>query len=105
MRVLLTGASGQLGSYVLREIVKSGFPVVAWSGSRTGRLFGVELQPVDLADPDRIVTAFRSAAPTTVIHAGAIAAVAECRRDPVRADQVNTQATAILAQLAEQAGA
>ena len=49
MRLLLTGASGQLGGYLLREIVNVGFPVVAWSGSRTGQLFGVELQPVDLA--------------------------------------------------------
>src|SRR5438876_1121390 len=105
MRILLTGASGQLGGYLLREIVKGELPVAAWSGSRTGRLFGVELQPVDLANPDRIVMAFRRAAPTAVIHAGAIAAIAECRRDPVRAQRVNTHATAILAELAEQAGA
>jgi dTDP-4-dehydrorhamnose reductase len=105
MRLLLTGASGQLGSYVLREIVKSGFPVVAWSGSRSGCLFGTELQPVDLADPDQIVNAYRAAAPTAVIHAGAVAAVDTCWRDPVRARRVNTEGTAILAELAEQTGA
>lgn len=105
MRLLLTGASGQLGGYLIREIVQGGFPVVAWSGSRTGRLFGVELQPVDLADPDRVVTAFRRAAPTAVIHAGALAGIADCHRDPARAQRVNTEATVLLAQLAEQAGA
>ncbi len=105
MRVLLTGTSGQLGGYLLREIVKDEFPVVAWSGSWRGPLFGVEVQPVDLADAEQVVTAFRRAAPTAVIHAGAIAAVAECRRNPVRAHQVNTQAPALLAELAEQARA
>jgi dTDP-4-dehydrorhamnose reductase len=105
MRLLLTGASGQLGSYVLREITRSELPIVAWSGTRTGRLFGIELQPVDLADPDQVVTAFRRAAPSVVVHAGAIAAIAECRRDPFRAERVNAHATTLLAELAAQAGA
>jgi dTDP-4-dehydrorhamnose reductase len=105
MRLLLTGASGQLGSYVLREIEKCGLDVAAWSGSRAGRLFGVELQPVDLADPDQMATAFRRAAPTVVIHAAAIAAIAECRRDPLRAERVNAAATTLLAELTEQARA
>jgi dTDP-4-dehydrorhamnose reductase len=102
MRLLVTGASGQLGGYLLREIEKRGWPVIAWSGSRTGRLFGVDLQPVDLANPGQVQAAFSSAAPTTVIHAGAIAAMAECRRDPERARQINTQATALLAELARE---
>ena len=49
--VLVTGASGKLGAYVVRALVKVGRPVVAWSGSRRGRLDGVELCPVDLAEP------------------------------------------------------
>jgi dTDP-4-dehydrorhamnose reductase len=105
VRILLTGASGQLGSYLLREIVQSGLPVVAWSGSRTGRHFGVELIPVDLADSEQLRTAFRRARPTIVIHAAAMATVAECCRDQERAQQVNTRATAVLAELAEQATA
>lgn len=105
MRLLITGASGQLGGYLLREISKRGLAATAWSGSRTGRLFGVELQPVDLADNRQVRTAFQEAAPTSVIHAGAIAAITECRRDPDRAQQVNTQATAFLAELAREANA
>jgi dTDP-4-dehydrorhamnose reductase len=105
MRLLLTGASGQLGRYLLREIGKRGWPVTAWSGSRTGRLFGVELQPVDLADSTQVRAGFRSAGPTAVIHAGAIAAMAQCRGDPKRAYQVNTSATAFLAELAREAEA
>jgi dTDP-4-dehydrorhamnose reductase len=105
MRLLVTGASGQLGAYLLRDIEKHRLPVTAWSGSRTGRLFGVDLQPVDLADSRQVRAAFHFAAPTAVIHAGAIAAMADCRKDPERAQQVNTQATALLAELARGAEA
>lgn len=105
MRILLTGASGQLGSYLLREIVKRDIPVVAWSGTRNGQLSGVDLVPVDLADPDQVSVAFRRARPTAVIHAAAVAAMTECRRYPERARQVNTAASSLLAELAEQAGA
>ena len=52
MRLLVTGASGQLGGYLLRTLAKQATPVVAWSGSRSGRLFDVALRPVDLADVD-----------------------------------------------------
>jgi dTDP-4-dehydrorhamnose reductase len=105
MRILLTGASGQLGGYLLRELAKEEPPVVAWSGSRSGPLFGIELQPVELTDADKVAEAFRRAAPTTVLHAGAVTAVGECRRDPEHAQRVNTHATALLAELAKQAGA
>jgi dTDP-4-dehydrorhamnose reductase len=103
MRFLVTGASGLLGGYLLREL--AGQEVVAWSGTRTGRLFGVELRPVDLADPALVAAAFRAARPDVVLHAAALAAVADCLRDPARAEQVNTQGTARLAELAGEVGA
>jgi dTDP-4-dehydrorhamnose reductase len=105
MRILLTGASGQLGGYLLREIVTSSLPVAAWSGSQSGRLFGVELQPVDLADADRVSAAFRQAAPTAVIHAAAMTAVSQCLRNPDKARQVNIEGSALLAELAKKMGA
>ncbi len=100
MRILLTGASGQLGSYVLRELVRTGIDVAAWSGSRTGTLFGVPLQPVDLALPDAVVAAYQEVRPTHIIHAAAMAGVADCYRDPQRAFRVNVQGTGLLAELA-----
>jgi dTDP-4-dehydrorhamnose reductase len=60
---------------------------------------------VDLADADAVASAFRQAQPTAVIHAGAVAIVAECLRDPRRAQQVNVHGSAILAELAAEAGA
>ena len=105
MRVLLTGASGQLGAYLLRELTERGQDVVAWSGSHSGQLEGVRLRPVDLADPDRVVAAFRESRPSLVIHCAAMAGVADCYRDPQRARQVNTGGTAVLTELAVRSGA
>lgn len=64
MRFLVTGASGQLGADVLRHLARQSNEVVAWSGSRTGDLFGFPLQPVDLTDKDALVRAFRAARPS-----------------------------------------
>jgi dTDP-4-dehydrorhamnose reductase len=100
MQWLVTGASGKLGGYLLRELQGRGADVVAWSGSRTGESFGVLLRPVDLGDADRVAEAFRSAAPDVVVHAGAMALVSDCFRAPERADRVNRRATEVLAELA-----
>jgi dTDP-4-dehydrorhamnose reductase len=105
MRVVVTGASGHLGGYLLRELAGRGNEVVAWSGSRAGRLSGVSLQPVDLADADRVASAFQAARPSVVIHAGAVASVAECYRNQARAWQVNVQGTASIAELATRSAA
>ncbi len=105
MRLLLTGASGQLGAYLLRELTAAGEDVTAWSGSRRGELFGVPLQPVDLADAAAVAAAFRQARPGVILHAAAVASIAECHRDPARARRVNVDGTATLAQLAAGAGA
>ena len=85
MYTLVTGASGQLGAYLLRELTAAGADVTAWSGSRRGELFGVPFQPVDLADTDVVTLAFQQARPDLVIHTAAVSSVAECYRDPARA--------------------
>ncbi len=105
MRIVLTGASGQLGGYLLRELQTAAWPVMAWSGSRAGELFGVRLHPVDLALPDRIAAAYYAARPEVVVHLGAVTTVAECFREPERARRVNTLATATIAELTERTGA
>lgn len=101
MRLLLTGASGQLGSYILRECIRRGQTVVAWSGRQQSELFGCPLRPLDIADPDALAEAFRDADPDGVVHTAALAAVADCHRDPQHAERINRRGSAALAELAD----
>src|SRR5262249_51459960 len=73
MNLLLTGASGQLGSYILRHLRDIGGQVRAWSGSRAGDLFGVSLRRVDLTAEEAVRRAFAEDAPDVVLHAAALA--------------------------------
>lgn len=100
-RVLVTGASGQLGSYVLSELRKRDVAAVAWSMRPNVELSGYRCESVDLRDVDQVVAAFRAAKPDVVIHAAAMSGVGDCFRDPMQARQVNATATRLLAELAE----
>ncbi len=37
MRIVVTGASGQLGSYLIDRLIEGSHEIVAWSGAATGR--------------------------------------------------------------------
>lgn len=104
-RILITGASGQLGSYLLRALRTRDASVIAWSGSRRGTLFGYPLQPVDLRDADTVTAAFRTARPDIIIHTAALSAVGDCHRDPETARAINVQGTVRLAEHAAATGA
>jgi dTDP-4-dehydrorhamnose reductase len=103
-RILVTGASGQLGSYLLWAARKQGLPVTAWSGTRTGHLIGIPLQPVDLTNRDAVASAFRATRPTAVIHAAARSLVAQCHADPEGAWQINVEGSRLLAELSAEVG-
>jgi dTDP-4-dehydrorhamnose reductase len=105
MRVLITGASGQLGAYLLRELSARGAAITAWSGSRGGDLFGVPLRPVDLTAPAAVAAAFRAARLDAVIHCAALSTVARCYREPAHSEAVNVGGTRLLAELADEARA
>jgi dTDP-4-dehydrorhamnose reductase len=100
MHLLITGASGQLGGYLLREIRGRPTTVTAWSGSRTEVLFGFPLQPINLTDPEQLAFAFDAARSDVIIHAAAISTVAQCYQAPDEARAINTDATARLTELA-----
>lgn len=100
MRVLITGASGQLGAYLLQHYVEQGVSTVAWSGSSTGELSGVALEPVDLERTDEIEQHLDRASPKIIIHCAAVSGVGDAYQNPTRARLINTIATGRLAQLA-----
>ncbi len=94
-RILLTGASGRLGAYLLRDLRGRGLDVTAWGGRSA----------VDLCDPDATATAFRTTNPDLVVHTAAMSSVEDCERDPAFARRANEDATRHLAELAAAARA
>jgi dTDP-4-dehydrorhamnose reductase len=98
--ILVTGATGQLGAYLLREFGRQGTPFTAWGGPNSaGETCGFPVQAVDLANPDEAARAFDAAQPTVAIHAAAIARIDLCHRDPELAERVNTAGTRALVEL------
>ena len=93
MKILLTGASGQLGAYLIRRLLADGHEVTAWSGRRPESREGVACRPVDLTDLDRIASELDRADPDGVIHAAAISAADAVRLDPRGAHALNVEAT------------
>ncbi len=98
MRILVTGASGQLGSYLAHELRRAGrSELVLWSRGTTGSRSGLEVRPVDLADGLALASALEEADPDVVIHAAAISTAGQVRMAPEHALAVNVEGTRRLA--------
>lgn len=94
MRVLITGAAGQLGTDLARTCTEAGDEVLACGRAE-----------LDLADRDSVYQAITASAPDVVLHAGAWTAVDACEADPMRAFQVNALGTEWVADASRRAGA
>ncbi len=98
MRIVVTGASGRLGSELLDRLARAGrHEVRAWSGTTTGTRGAIALRPVDLADAPAIDRALDEDDPEAILHAGCLSTAEAVRRDPERARAVNVEATRRLA--------
>lgn len=99
--VLVTGASGQLGQYVLRELMARGITPSAWSGQKIGQVAGVTLEPVSLLERKLIKAKLADLKPDVIIHAGAMSAADDVWKNPEQGRQINTEATKVLAEWAD----
>lgn len=98
-RVLVTGASGFLGAYVVPRLVEAGCAVTGTfcgNADRAERL-SVNVEPLDLADLEALNRLLARVQPHRVVHAGAMADVRVCEADPQRAERVNAEATGTIA--------
>jgi dTDP-4-dehydrorhamnose reductase len=97
MRILITGASGHLGRRLVKAACQAGHRVWAWTSPREVVTplsdLPVTYTSVELANPVQVAEAYSQIRPMAVIHAAAMANIADCYRDPVRAYRVNAEAT------------
>jgi len=93
MRILLTGANGQVG----HELARSLAPL--------GEVHGLDRATLDLADPGAVVAACRGLKPALIVNAAAYTAVDRAESEPALAQAVNARAPGILAEEAKRLGA
>ena len=93
MKVIVTGASGMLGTALLQECLSHFSEVVAIFGTSSISVEGVKSYSCDLASRGLILEIIRSEKPQVVIHAAAITSHKYCEQYPDK-----TQARGHLAQ-------
>ncbi len=95
MRVLVTGAAGQLGRDVVGKL----------RGNTSNEVVEAEHAAVPVEDAGTVAAFFSSVRPDAVIHCAALTDVDRCEREPARAEAVNAVGTASVARAAERVGA
>ncbi len=105
MRILVTGATGQLGSYLALELARDdAWQPILWSRQTEKSLAGLSVRSVDQTDPDLLLSALDEADPEVVIHAAAMSAAESVRQAPEAAWRINVEATGRLARWCRQHG-
>jgi nucleoside-diphosphate-sugar epimerase len=101
VRVLVTGASGFLGSFVCAELLRRGHEVVALTRRPGTAPAGTTAAVGDITDADSLLAAMAQAAPEAVVH---LAAEIATQRDGDRIREVNVEGTRRLIDAARAAG-
>lgn len=95
--MLVTGASGLLGSNLAFTAAEQGLPVVACHGRRATRLPCAGNLALDLRDEAATRKLFKSIRPTSIVHCAAAADVDWCESNPEEAYRLNAEASRRLA--------
>ena len=94
MKILVTGAKGQLGTDVMCELLSRGHEAV-----------GIDIDEADITDRADIMRAVTETAPQAVIHCAAWTAVDAAEDDPAAARRVNAEGTRNVAKACASVGA
>jgi GDP-4-dehydro-6-deoxy-D-mannose reductase len=97
MRVLVTGAGGFVGPYLVRALAAGGHAVhgLVHHSDATAPLAGLPMTPHagDVTDGPAFAAVVASVAPDAVVHLAALSFVPEAERDPPAAYRVNVGGT------------
>ena len=86
MKILLTGASGQLGSEC-NEALRSRYEIIA-----------PEREEFDITNWDKVITAISELSPDIIVNCAAFTAVDECETERGKAERINVEGPRNLAQ-------
>jgi dTDP-4-dehydrorhamnose reductase len=86
MRILITGATGQVGSATAQRLASS------------ATLIATDRASLDLSKPDSIPTILAEIAPELIINAAAYTAVDRCEDEPALAQRINAEGPGVMAQ-------
>ena len=105
MIILITGANGFLGHYLIKHLLPANHLVIA-TGKGESRLLQKHDRliyiPMDFTDPFAVHDVFEKISPNVIVHAGAMANVDECERDQWKAYVTNVEGTLTLLANAEE---
>lgn len=105
MTWLVTGAGGQVGSVLLRLLVRTREPALGVLSPTGPAPAEGACERLDIVDERAVEALFDRHAPRVIVHAAAMASVAAAARGAAAAHAINVAATAHIARLAHERGA
>ncbi len=101
MKILLTGASGLVGSAFAQAATRRGHHVIGLVGAYTGNVPGLaEKRPLDLTNEAALTAVVLETFPEAIVNCAAVAEPGQCDADPARAQALNVALPEQLARLA-----